>query len=168
MLIPAAPNRYRLTKEVAMLKVKEIMTREVVTVTPAMEIAEAARLLMDHKINGLPVVDEDHRLVGILCRSDIIAQQKKLPLPSLFTFLDGYITFSSMKGIEKEARKIAALTVADAMTQSPVSVGPDSTIETVAALMVDRNFHTLPVVDEGALVGVVGQSDVLGTIASRD
>ena len=42
------------------------------------------------------------------------------------------------------------------------------TIETVAALMVDRNFHTLPVVDEGTLVGVVGQSDVLGTIAARD
>jgi CBS domain-containing protein len=87
-------------------------------------------------------------------------------LPSLFTFLDGFITLSSMKGIEKEARKIAALTVADAMTRNPVSVGPDSTIETVAALMVDRNFHTLPVVVDGAVVGVVGQSDVLSTIAS--
>ncbi|MDJ0782556.1 MAG: CBS domain-containing protein [Desulfosarcinaceae bacterium] len=151
-----------------MLKVSEIMTREVLTATPAMEIAEAARLLMHHQINGLPVVDEAGGLVGILCRSDIIAQQKKLPLPSLFTFLDGYITFSSMKGIEKEARKIAALSVADAMTRNPVTVGPESTIETVAALMVDRNFHTLPVVAEGQLVGVVGQSDVLGTIAARE
>lgn len=149
-----------------MLEVKEIMTREVLTATPTMEIAEATSLLMSNKINGLPVVDEAGRLVGILCRSDIIAQQKKLPLPSLFTFLDGFITFSSMKSIEKEARKIAALTVADAMTHNPVSVGPDSTIETVAALMVDRNFHTLPVVVDGALVGVVGQSDVLATIAS--
>lgn len=149
-----------------MLQVKEIMTSEVLTATPAMEIAEATRLLMANQINGLPVVDEEDRLVGILCRSDIIAQQKKLPLPSLFTFLDGFITFSSMKGIEKEARKIAALTVADAMTHNPVSVSPDSTIETVAALMVDRNFHTLPVVLDGVVVGVVGQSDVLSTIAS--
>jgi CBS domain-containing protein len=150
-----------------MLTVKEIMTRDVLIAAPDMEIAEAANLLMSKKINGLPVVDGEGRLTGILCRSDIIAQQKKLPLPSLFTFLDGYITFSSMKGIEKEARKIAALTVADAMTRHPVSVSPDSTIETVAALMVDRNFHTLPVVDDGAVVGVVGQSDVLGTIALR-
>jgi CBS domain-containing protein len=150
-----------------MLTVKEIMTREVLTVSPTMEIAEAANILMAKKINGVPVVDEAGRLEGILCRSDIIAQQKKLPLPSLFTFLDGYITFSSMKGIEKEARKIAALTVADAMTRNPVTVGSDSTIETVAALMVDRNFHTLPVVDDGVLVGVVGQSDVLDTIAAR-
>lgn len=151
-----------------MLTVKEIMTRDVLTAAPEMEIAEAANLLMSKNINGLPVVDGEGRLRGILCRSDIIAQQKKLPLPSLFTFLDGYITFSSMKGIEKEARKIAALTVADAMTRNPISVSPDSTIETVAALMVDRNFHTLPVVDDGAVVGVVGQSDVLGTIASRE
>jgi CBS-domain-containing membrane protein len=151
-----------------MLTVKEIMTRDVLTVTPDMEIAEAASLLMSEKINGLPVVDAAGRLTGILCRSDIIAQQKKLPLPSLFTFLDGYIALSSMKGIEKEARKIAALTVADAMTRDPVSVGPDSTIETVAALMVDRNFHTLPVVADGSVVGVVGQSDVLGTIAKRE
>jgi CBS domain-containing protein len=151
-----------------MLTVKEIMTRDVLTAAPDMEIAEAANLLMSKNINGLPVLDGEGRLRGILCRSDIIAQQKKLPLPSLFTFLDGYITFSSMKGIEKEARKIAALTVADAMTRNPISVSPDSTIETVAALMVDRNFHTLPVVDDGAVVGVVGQSDVLGTIASRE
>ena len=151
-----------------MLTVKEIMTRDVLTAAPDMEIAEAANLLMSNKINGLPVVDGEGRLTGILCRSDIIAQQKKLPLPSLFTFLDGYITFSSMKGIEKEARKIAALTVADAMTRNPISVGPDSTIETVAALMVDRSFHTLPVVEDGAVVGVVGQSDVLGTIAARE
>jgi CBS-domain-containing membrane protein len=151
-----------------MLTVKEIMTRDVLTVTPDMEIAEAASLLMSEKINGLPVVDAAGRLTGILCRSDIIAQQKKLPLPSLFTFLDGYITLSSMKVIEKDARKIAALTVADAMTRDPVSVGPDSTIETVAALMVDRNFHTLPVVADGTVVGVVGQSDVLGTIAKRE
>jgi CBS-domain-containing membrane protein len=150
-----------------MLTVKEIMTRDVLTVSPDMEIAEAASLLMSKNINGLPVVDAAGRLTGILCRSDIIAQQKKLPLPSLFTFLDGYITFSSMKGIEKEARKIAALTVSDAMTRNPISVGPDSTIETVAALMVDRNFHTLPVVVDGTLVGVVGQSDVLATIAKR-
>jgi CBS-domain-containing membrane protein len=154
--------------EVVMLTVKEIMSRDVLTVSPDMEIAEAASLLMSKNINGLPVVDAEGRLKGILCRSDIIAQQKKLPLPSLFTFLDGYITFSSMRGIEKEARKIAALTVADAMTRNPISVGPDSTIETVASLMVDRNFHTLPVVVDGTLVGVVGQSDVLATIAKRE
>ena len=148
--------------------VKEIMTEAPITVTGSMEIIEAARLLLENRINGVPVVDDDGKLVGILCQSDIIAQQKKLPVPSLFSFLDGYINLSSMKGIEKEVRKIAATAVFDAMTPDPVSVSPDSTIETVAALMVDHNFHTLPVVQAERLVGVVGKEDILKTLLPPD
>jgi CBS domain-containing protein len=148
--------------------VKEIMTAKPITVTGSMEIIEAARLLLENRINGVPVVDDYGKLVGILCQSDIIAQQKKLPVPSLFSFLDGYISLSSMKGIEKEVRKIAATAVSDAMTPDPVSVSPDSTIETVAALMVDHNFHTLPVVEAERLVGVVGKEDILKTLLPPD
>jgi len=148
--------------------VKEIMTEAPITVTGSMEIIEAARLLLENRINGVPVVDDDGKLAGILCQSDIIAQQKKLPVPSLFSFLDGYINLSSMKGIEKEVRKIAATAVFDAMTPDPVSVSPDSTIETVAALMVDHNFHTLPVVQAERLVGVVGKEDILKTLLPPD
>lgn len=144
--------------------VKAIMTENPITVTSGMEIIKAAKILLENRINGVPVVDDVGRLVGILCQSDIIAQQKKLPLPSLFSFLDGYISLSSMKGLEKEVRKIAATTVADAMTANPVTVAPDSSIETVAALMVDHNFHTLPVVADGVLVGVVGKEDILRTL----
>ena len=148
--------------------VKEIMTTKPITVTGSMEIIEAARLLLENRINGVPVVDDAGKLVGILCQSDIIAQQKKLPVPSLFSFLDGYISLSSIKGIEKEVRKIAATAVLDAMTPDPVSVSPDSTIETVAALMVDHNFHTLPVVQDKRLVGVVGKEDILRTLLPPD
>ena len=144
--------------------VKEIMTTAPITVNGAMEVIEAAKILLDQRINGVPVVDDAGKLVGILCQSDIIAQQKKLPVPSLFSFLDGYISLSSMKGIEKEVRKIAATAVSDAMTPNPVTVSPDSSIETVAALMVDHNFHTLPVVADGRLVGVVGKEDILKTL----
>lgn len=144
--------------------VKEIMTEDPITVTGGTEILSAARILLDNRINGVPVVDDAGMLVGILCQSDIIAQQKKLPIPSLFSFLDGYISLSSVKTLEKEVRKIAATAVKDAMTPKPVTVSPDSTIETVAALMVDQNFHTLPVVEDGLLVGVVGKEDVLRTL----
>lgn len=148
--------------------VKEIMTPDPITVNAAMEVVEAAKILLDHRINGLPVVDEAGKLVGILCQSDIIAQQKNLPVPSLFSFLDGYINLSSMKGIEKEVRKIAATAVSDAMTPNPVTVSLDSSIETVAALMVDNNFHTLPVVLDGRLVGIIGKEDVLRTLLPAD
>ena len=72
-----------------------------------------------------------------------------------------------MKSLEKEAQKIAATTVGDAMTPDPVSVAPDTSIETLAALMVNSNFHTLPVVEDGKLVGVVGKEDVLRTLVNN-
>jgi CBS-domain-containing membrane protein len=147
-----------------MLKAKDIMTKEPITVSPETEIAHATKLLLENRINGVPVIDEAGKLVGILCQSDLIAQQKKLPVPSFFTFLDGFIPLTSMKQFEKEVQKIAATTVSQAMTPNPVVVRPDTGIEEVAALMVDNNFHTIPVVDKGALVGIVGKEDILRTL----
>lgn len=147
-----------------MLKVKDIMTKDLITVSPDTEIVQATKLLLENRINGIPVTDETGKLVGILCQSDLIAQQKKLPIPSFFTFLDGLITLSSMKQLEKQVQKIAAITVAQAMTPNPVTVQPETDIETVAALMVDKNFHTIPVVDKGELVGIVGKEDILKTL----
>ena len=139
-----------------MLTVKDIMITDIISVSPATEITHATKLLLENHINGLPVIDENEKLVGIICQSDVIAQQKKLPIPSFFSFLDGFISLSSMKNLEKEVKKISAVTVSQAMTANPVTVGPDTLIEVVAALMVDSNFHTIPVVEEGKLVGIVG------------
>ncbi len=147
-----------------MLTAKDVMTEDVITVSPDTEIVSATKLLLEKRINGLPVVDASGKLVGILCQSDLIAQQKKLPIPSLFTFLDGLINFTSMKMLEKEVQKVTASTVEDVMTLSPVAVYSDTDIETIATLMVERNFHTLPVVDDGALSGIVGKEDVLRTL----
>lgn len=147
-----------------MLRAKDIMTPDPLTVSPQTEIVQAARILLEKRINGLPVVDGEGRLVGILCQSDLIAEQKKLPLPSFFTLLDGLIPLGSTKQLERQVEKIAASTVAEAMTSKPVSVDPQTSIEDLAALMVDKNFHTLPVVEDGRLVGVVGKEDVLKTL----
>lgn len=147
-----------------MIKVKEIMTRDVITVSPDAEIVFATKLLLENRINGVPVIDPAGKLVGILCQSDLIAQQKELPIPSFFTFLDGLIPTTSMKQIEKQAQKIAAATVAQAMTPNPVFVRPDADIKTVATLMVDKNYHTIPVVDGEKLVGIVGKEDILRTL----
>lgn len=151
-----------------MITARDIMTTEVISVTPDTSIVSAARILLEKKINGAPVVDEDGRLVGIICQSDLIAQQKKIPIPTLFTFLDSVIQLNSAKQIEKQISKIAALTVAEAMARKPVTVHPDSTIETVAALMVDSNLHTLPVVEGSRLVGVIGKEDVLRTLLPKE
>ena len=149
-----------------MIRAKDIMTKELITVSPKMEITKAAEILLEKGINGVPVV-ESGRLVGILCQSDLIAQQKNLPIPSLFTLLDGFIPLGSSKHFEKAFQKIAATTVADSMTPDPVTVQPETGIEEIAALMVDKNFHTLPVVEGKRLVGIIGKEDVLRTLMSN-
>ena len=150
-----------------MLKVKDIMTRNVKTVSPETEITQAAKLLLSERINGVPVINETGELVGILCQSDLIAQQKSIPIPSLFTLLDGYIPLTLLNRLDKEVEKIAATTVKNAMTPDPITVDSDTDIEKVAFLMVEKNYHTLPVVDSGRLVGIVGKEDVLRILLSE-
>ncbi|CAN2050185.1 CBS domain-containing protein [Candidatus Magnetomoraceae bacterium gMMP-1] len=150
-----------------MIKVKNIMTRDIISISPDMEIAHAAKLLLDKHINGVPVVNDKEKLVGILCQSDLITQQKNIPIPSFFTLLEGFIPLTSMKNIEKEVKKISAITVNNAMNPNPVTVNSESSVEEVAALMVDKHFHTIPVVDQDKLVGIIGKEDVLKTLMSE-
>jgi len=151
-----------------MIKAKDIMTPDLITVAPETDIAQAAKLLLEKRINGVPVVNKDGKLVGILCQSDLIAQQKNIPIPSLFTLLDGFMPLTSLKRLDREVERIAATTVAHAMTPNPTTVGPDTDIEDIAALMVDKNLHTLPVVESGELIGIVGKEDVLRTLITGD
>jgi CBS domain-containing protein len=129
-----------------------------------MDIIEATKLMLEYKFNGLPVVDDAGKLVGVLCQSDLVAQQKKVNLPSLFTILDGFIPLKSLSDMDSEMRKVAATRVSDAMTDNPATVTPDTPLDEVATLMVDSKYYTLPVVKDGILVGVVGKEDVLRTL----
>jgi len=147
-----------------MLTAKDIMSKELVTVSPETEVGRAASILLDKHVNGLPVVDKKGRLVGIICQSDLVAQQKRLPMPSVFTLLDTFIPLNSSKNFEKEINKIAATTVAQAMTVDPITVGPETSLEKIATLMVEKSFHTIPVLDHGKLIGVIGKEDVLRTL----
>jgi CBS domain-containing protein len=149
-----------------MLKAKDIMSREVITASPGDEVFEAARKMIENRVNGLPVVDEEGKLTGIITQSDLIVQQKTLRLPSVFTILDGIVPLTSAKSLEDEIRKISALKVEEAMTDKPISVGPETDIQDIANIMVEKKFHTVPVVEEGKLLGVVGKEDVLGTLLS--
>ncbi|MBU2054386.1 MAG: CBS domain-containing protein [Proteobacteria bacterium] len=151
-----------------MLKAKDIMTREVITVYPETEIVQAARLLLDRHISGLPVVDEDGHLKGIICQSDLMAQQRKIPLPSFFVLLDSTFSLTSPKNIEKELTKMAALKVSEAMTPDPITIDPETGLEDIATLMVKNRIHTLPVLDQGRLVGIVGKEDILRTLMSDE
>ncbi len=151
-----------------MLKAKDIMTKDVITVDPETEVIQAAKLLLAHHINGLPVVDQEGHLQGIICQSDLISQQRKIPLPSFFIMLDSFVPITSYKNIEKVLQKMSAITVKEAMTANPVTVGPETDLEDIATLMVKHSIHTVPVVDQGMIVGIIGKEDILRTLMSGE
>jgi CBS domain-containing protein len=151
-----------------MLKAKDIMTREVITVYPEAEITQAANLMLEKHLSGLPVVDREGHLKGIICQSDLMAQQRKIPLPSFFILLDSPIPLTSSQQIESEIKKMAAIKVSEAMTPNPITVDPDTGLEDIATLMVKHNIHTVPVLEQGCLVGIIGKEDILRTLMSGE
>lgn len=145
---------------------KDIMTRDVVTVTPDTDVNAAAKILLEKDFNGLPVLDEGGKLVGVLCQSDLVVQQREFPLPSFFTLLGGFVALSSLSQLQRAVDKMAATRVSQAMTPDPVSVSPDTPVNKLADLMVENKYHTIPVLEAGKLVGVVGKKDILRLLAS--
>lgn len=150
-----------------MLKAKDVMTKDVVTITEDTEISVAAKLLFDQGYNGVPVLDAAGNLTGILCQADLVAQQKKLSLPSVFSLLDGFIPLGSMKDLDREVEKMSALTAIHAMTRNPATVMPETGIDEVASLMTDKGYHSVPVVAGGKVVGIIGMRDILGTLLEK-
>ncbi len=151
-----------------MIKASDIMETNIISVTPDTDIPRAVRTLLDNHINGVPVVNDKEELVGILCQSDLIFAQKEMPIPPIFTILDSIFPLSSSKKIDEEFRKIAATTVAQAMVKNVVSVAPDTPVSELASLMVEKHFHTIPVVKNKKLVGIIGKEDVLKTLTTDD
>jgi CBS-domain-containing membrane protein len=144
---------------------QDIMTREVVSVSPDSSNRELARLLLSHNISGVPVLDGNNRLCGIATESDLIYQNKKYRAPAVITILDSFLFLDSPDKMERELKKIAGATVQDIYTKAVISIHPDTPLDEIATIMTEKKVHTLPVIsDSGDMVGIVGKKDLIRTI----
>ena len=150
-----------------MLTAQDIMTKEVITVAPDTPVGKLAGLLWGKKISGAPVVDEEGKLVGVVTESDLIEQTKKFHIPTVISILDSVIFLESAKKIENEINKMTGATVKDICAAAPVSVNEETPLDEIATIMAEKKIHTLPVVRGGKLVGVVGKSDIIRTLAKE-
>lgn len=148
-----------------MLKAQDIMTREVITVNEDATVRELASLFLTHNISGAPVVDTEGRVIGVVTESDLIFQNKKVHLPTAVAILDAFLFLERPEKMEKEVKKIAGSKVGDICSPNLVSVGPETELEELATLMAEKKIHTLPVMEGDKLVGVIGKSDIIRTIA---
>ncbi len=148
-----------------MLTAQNIMTSEVITVKENATVRELAALLLTNNISGAPVVDDSGKVIGVVTESDLIFQNKKVHLPTAFAILDAFVFLERPEKMEMELKKIAGSKVGDICSRKLISVGPETELEELATLMAEKKIHTLPVMSEGRLVGVIGKSDIIRTIA---
>lgn len=150
-----------------MQKAQDIMTKNVITVTPETTVTELALLLSSHNIGGVPVLDSSGNLLGVVTESDLIDQKKKIHIPTVITILDSVFYLESPDKMEKEMKKIAGSTVGDIYTKDPRTVNEDTFIDEIATLMAEKNVHTLPVMRGDRLVGVIGKRDIIKTLIAH-
>lgn len=149
-----------------MQKAIDIMTKEVITVTPEITVTELALLLASHGISGAPVLDETGRLIGMVTENDLIDQKKKIHLPTVVTILDSVFYLENPERMGKEMKKMAGATVRDIYSHEPVTVNEDTPIDELATIMAEKKIHTLPVMRGEALVGIIGKRDIIKTLIS--
>ena len=150
-----------------MLKAKDILTETVIKVRKDMFIKDLSKHFIKHRVSGFPVVDENDKLIGIVTEKDLIEQNKSLHMPTVIALFDAVIYLESDKHFKAEVNKFTGTRVQDIYTANAVTVAPETSISEVAAVMANKNIHTLPVMDNDILVGVIGKIDLIKGMASE-
>lgn len=144
------------------MKIRELMTTEVVTVTPETTLKEAATLLVQRGISGVPVVDEDGAVVGVFSEADVVVKEGREGRR------DGLLGWLFEQDISIES-KLEAKTVGDAMSSPPITIGPEAPVHKAASRMVDESVNRLPVVEpDGKLIGIVTRADLVRAFTRSD
>ena len=144
-----------------MLTARDIMTKDVVSVTLETSLTDLAKKFVETRFSNLPVLDKQGQLVGIISETDLIEQHKPLHIPTVMTLFDWVFTLGSEKQFKEEVDRVTAATVGELYRKDPVTCSPDTTVRELAGLMSQHQVHLLPVVDDGKMVGVVARLDLI-------
>jgi CBS domain-containing protein len=144
-----------------MLMARDIMTRDVATVTFDTSVEDLARILMGRNISGAPVIDDSGKLIGIVTEHDLIKKERRLHIPTVVQIFDAFIYLESSKRFEEDLRNMVAKKVGDIYTKDVVTVNEDTTVTEIATLMIDKDIHLLPVLKDGLLSGIIGKKDIV-------
>lgn len=147
------------------------MTKQVIACHPETSIQEAARLMYLNGLTGLPVLNAQDEVVGIIREYDLVRIEDHLHLPVTFAFLGSIVVLDNpLNGdeVEKQLEKLAATKVAELMNKNVYTIGPDASIEDVAELFLHKKANPVPVVENGKLVGIISRADIVKLIAGDE
>jgi CBS domain-containing protein len=143
------------------MRVAEVMTTEVLTVKPDTSLKQVAELLSRCGISGLPVVDAEGQVLGVVSEADIILKERRRRQPGFWRRM--------LDREEPLSAKATARTAGEAMTSPAVTITGDRRVDAAAALMLDRQVNRLPVLDRaGKLAGIVSRADLVRAFVHTD
>ena len=143
--------------------VRDYMDDDPATVKLDTSAEDVARLLGEHELHGVPVVNEAGRCVGIVTEDDLVMADEEgdLHIPHYIELFGGLVFLESVRGFERRLKKAMAATARDLMTSDPTTIGPDENVHAAAKVISESGHNRLPVVEHGRFVGVITRADVL-------
>jgi CBS domain-containing protein len=151
-----------------MAMVREYMDVDPATVAPDTSLEEVARVIGENELPGVPVVDAEGRVVGIVSENDLVISDEEgdLHIPHYVELFGGLIFLEPFRRFEARLKKAVATTAEQMMTADPRTVGPDDDVHEAAHAIVESGHNRIPVVDGGRLVGVISRADVVRALAA--
>ena len=141
---------------------KEIMTTDVIVAKQDDSIADVANMLIAEKIGGLPVVDSENRVVGIISETDILKKEKYIEAQLYINLLQGLIFLDDLKKVEIDIKQVAAYKVGELMSKDIIKVHEDDKFDDVANVMIKKSINRVPVVDDdNKLKGIICRYDII-------
>lgn len=149
-----------------MLRAKDIMTRNAITVSQDTTVEELGRIFIEKGISGAPVVDDNGNIVGIVTENDLISKNSRLHIPTILRLFDAFIPLGTSK-LEEEIKKMTASTVGEVCIKKVVTIDEETPIDDIATIMNEKKIHLLPVTRDGRVIGIIGKKDLIRGIAGE-
>jgi CBS domain-containing protein len=142
------------------------MTTKVFSVQTDTAVSDVARLMSEHAISGVPVLDAQGRLVGVVTELDLIVRNGRLEMPAFLQILDAVVPLELPGHLQNRLLHMLGTHAEDVMTRDLHPVGPDMDIADLVDVMVKRRLNPVPVVESGKLVGIVSHADLIRKMAT--
>lgn len=149
----------------AELLAKDVMIKKVITISKDATVAELVKLLIKHKISGVPIVNEKKELIGIVSEADIIVKVSSLPFPISFSFafLDSYESYT------KSTKEYMETRVEEIMSKNIKTVKENIPLTKVVNIMINNNINRIPVLDDNnKLSGIITRADIMKSMIKKN
>ncbi len=143
------------------MKAKEIMSKDVISVHKDTTIKEIAKVLIDNKISGVPVIDEGGNLVGMVSEGDLLHKETSPRLPDVVNILGAIIYYNGVQRYNEDFKKLIAEQAESIMTKKVITVSEETEVDAIAKLMLEHGIKRVPVMNGRKMVGIISRADII-------